>query len=158
MVVLNNLVENDLLNMSKLLNFMNIDTLFIFSIIADEALGLNVIELEHPSKIKYIEVGLKFFIENYLENPNNAYFWEHNKNSLYIMRDSNYSDIKGIFTTIQNTKVSIVRGSSQKSHMISPIDFRLSCYLMVIFNMDFKRFNYENSFNIISKDRYLPSS
>lgn len=158
MVVLNNLVENDLLNMSKLLNFMNIDTLSIFSIIADESLGLNVIELEHPSKIKYIEVGLRFFIENYLENPNNVYFWEHNKNSLYIMRDSNYSDIKGIFTTIQNTKVSIVRGSSQKSHMISPIDFRLSCYLMVIFNMDFKRFNYENSFNIISKDRYLPSS
>lgn len=158
MVVLNNSIENDLLNMAELMDFMNIDTLFIFSIIPDESLELNVVELEHPSKIKYIEVGLKFFIEKYLENPNNAYFWEHNKNTLYIMRDSNYSDIKRVFTTIQSTKVSIIRGGSQKSHMVSPIDFRLSCYLMLLFNMDFKRFNYENSFNVISKDRYLPSS
>jgi hypothetical protein len=65
--------------------------------------------------------------------------------------------VKELFTRVQDMKAEIVRGSSQKSHMVSPIDFRLSCYLMILFNMDYKRFNYENSFNILTKDRYLPS-
>lgn len=53
--------------------------------------------------------------------------------------------------------MNVVRGSSQKSHMVSPIDFRLSCYLMILCNMNYKKFYSENSFNIITKDRYLPS-
>lgn len=128
--------------------------LYIFSIIIDENFEYEVTEVNN---VKYIEIGLRYFIENYLENPNNVHFWEHNNNTLYIMRDGNYSDIKNIFIRIQNIEVSLVKGSSQKSHMVSPIDFRLSSYLLLLFNMDFREFNKQNSFNIVSKDRYLPT-
>jgi len=157
MVVFNNTVENDLVNISNLLNTMNLETWYIFSIIMDDSFECIIYELEPNSNIKYIEIGLKFFIENFLENPDND-FWKYNRNTLYILRDGNYSDLKEIFTIIQDTKVNIVRGSSQKAHLVSPIDFRLSCYLMILCNMNYKKFYTENSFNIITKDRYLPSS
>lgn len=40
--------------------------------------------------------------------------------------------------------------------MISPLDLRLSCYLMAIFKYDYKYISYLNAFNAITKDRYLP--
>lgn len=157
MVVLNNSVENNLMNMAKLANDMNLDTFYIFSIIICDTFKYKVREVEYPCKVKYIEVGLRFFIENFLEKDN-VNFWHYNKNTLYVLRNSNYSDIRELFTVIQNIKTKVVRGSSQKAHMISPIDFRLSCYLLILFDMNYKKFNSENAFNIIHKDKYLPSS
>jgi hypothetical protein len=40
-----------------------------------------------------------------------------------------------MFASINNCCVNVGRGGSQKAHMISPIDFRLSCYLMAMFNL-----------------------
>nr|YP_009750554.1 hypothetical protein [Tolypocladium cylindrosporum]QIJ60559.1 hypothetical protein [Tolypocladium cylindrosporum] len=141
--------------MSNLLDIMNLETWYIFSIIMDDSIECMVYEPKPNSNIKYIEMGYKFFIQNVLENSTKS-FWKYNKNTLYILKDGNYSDLKEIFTVIQDSKVSIVRGSSQKAHMVSPIDFRLSCYLMILCNMDYKKFKAENSFKTISKDRYLP--
>lgn len=42
-----------------------------------------------------------------------------------------------------------------KAHALSPLDFRLSCYLMAMFNFDYNLISSLNSFNIMSKDRYL---
>lgn len=155
MTILNNSIECDLWNISKFLNYMNIDKLYIFSIVIDKTMEYKVVETE---QVKYIEVGFKYFMENYLEGPNSTDFWKYNKSTLYILRNSDYSDIREMFTIIQDTKVRLVRGSSQKSHVVSPIDFRLSSYLMILFNMNYKKFITENSFNTLSKDRYLPSS
>lgn len=41
--------------------------------------------------------------------------------------------------------------------MVSHINLILSCYLLVLFNMNYQNFLYENYFNIISKYRYLSS-
>lgn len=155
MTILNNSIDCDLWNISKLLDCMNMDKLYIFSIVIDENMEYKVIE---AGQVKYIEIGFKYFIENYLEGSNSIDFWKYNKSTLYILRNSSYSDIKEMFTIIQDTKVRLVRGSSQKSHMVSPIDFRLSSYLMILFNMNYNKFFAENSFNTLSKDRYLPSS
>lgn len=130
------------------------EKLYIFSIVIDETMEYKLVE---TPQVKYIEIGFKYFIENYLESSNNADFWKYNKSTLYILRDSNYSHIKEMFTIIQDTKVKLVRGSSQKSHIVSPIDFRLSSYMLILCNMDFKKFNAENSFNYANKNRYLPS-
>lgn len=157
MAILNNSLDCDLWKITNLSNLMNMDSLYIFSISLDDNSDCRILEVEESSKVKYVEIGLKYFMENFLDNPHNGDFWKYNKNALYILRNGDYSDVKEVFTIIQNTKVRIVRGSSQKSHMISPIDFRLSSYMLLLCNMDFKRFNIENSFNIISKDRYLPS-
>jgi len=40
--------------------------------------------------------------------------------------------------------------------MISPLDFRLSCYLMAMLKFNYKFMSYLNSFNGIPKYRYLP--
>lgn len=93
-----------------------------------------------------MEININSFFKEFL--PNNNKFWEYNKDTLYILRNANSSDIK------EETK--LVRGSSQKSHVISPIDYRLSTYLMLFFNMNSKKFMKNNAF--LTKDRYLPSS
>lgn len=157
MVILNNSVENSLSNVANLSCYMGLDSLYVISIVMSEEFQYEIKEVESSCNVKYIEVGIRYFVEHYLENQNSDHFWKFNKNTLYILRDGNYSDVKALFTRIQDIKVNIVRGSSQKSHMVSPIDFRLSCYLMILFNMDYKRMNSENSFNLITKNRYLPS-
>lgn len=80
-------------------------------------------------------------------------FWKHNKNTLYILRDGNYSYLKDIFTVINGKETNIVRGSS----VVSPIDFRLSLYMMILCNMDYKKFCNQNAFNQVNKFRFLPS-
>jgi hypothetical protein len=97
-------------------------------------------------------------MENILGGEQNEDFWNLNKSSLYILKDGNYSNLRRIFTSVKGIKTSLVRGSSQKAHLVSPIEFRLSTYLMILSNMDFKKVTRQNAFQNIKKDRYLPSS
>jgi hypothetical protein len=64
-------------------------------------------------------------------------------------------DIKNLFAKIQNRNVNVGRGGSQKAHALSPLDFRLSTYLMAMFKFDYNLISSLNSFNFMSKDRYL---
>ena len=91
----------------------------------------------------------------YLNNPL-CNFLEHNKYTLYILKEGNYIDIKNIFGKINGFDTNIGRGGSQKSHMLSSLDFRLSCYLMAMFGFNYKYISSLNTFNYISKERYLP--
>lgn len=157
MVVPNERIENDLSQISNLLDNMNLDKLYIFSIIVDDKFNCNIIELEQGSNVIYIEIGIHSFIEGFLNSPHHN-FWEHNKKSLYILRDGNYSDINELFSIIQEDKYKLVRGSSQKAHLVSSVDFRLSCYMLILCNLNYGKASYENSsFHYLSKDRYLPS-
>lgn len=157
MAIINNSVENTLSNIAAASKFMNLDTLYICSIVIDDTFECEVLELEEPCKVIYMEIGIKFFMERMLDNPEHD-FWVYNKDTLYILRDGDYSDLKDLFTVVQAEKVNVVRGSSQKSHIVSPIDLRLSCYLMILYNMDYSKVASSNSFNILTKNRYLPSS
>jgi hypothetical protein len=103
-------------------------------------------------------VGSTYFINYFLNNSNsNMNFWHFNPNTVYILRDGNYADIKFLFTSIDNTPASIVRGRGQKHHAISPMEVRLSTYLIILCNMNFTKVNKENKFNSMTKERYLPS-
>jgi hypothetical protein len=88
-------------------------------------------------------------------NMKNSGFLSYNKHSLYIIRESNYLGIKILFSTIDDCQINLGRGGSQKAHMLSPLDFRLSCYLMAMFNFNHKLISNLNTFNDINKDRYL---
>ena len=83
-------------------------------------------------------------------------FLVYNKYTLYIFKEGSYLDIKNIFSKINGFDTNIGRGGSQKAYIISPLDFRLSCYLMAMFKFDYKYVSYLNAFNVVSKDRYLP--
>ena len=134
---------------------MKIDKLNIIAIYPLDTLEkINYINIKEPSNIKYLEVGADDFT-SYLNNPSYD-FLNYNKNTLYIIKEGNYIDIKNIFSKINGYKTNIIRGGSQKSHIMSPLDLRLYCYLMAIFKFDYKYISNLNAFNEITKDRYLP--
>jgi hypothetical protein len=70
MVVLNNTIESNLFNIAKFSSDMNLDTFYIFSIVVDDSFELKITEVDHPCKVKYIEVGVSFFVENFLQSEN----------------------------------------------------------------------------------------
>jgi hypothetical protein len=82
-------------------------------------------------------------------------FLEYNRNSLFIIRNGNFLDIKNLFGFVSEYRVNIGRGSSQKAHILSPLDFRLSSYMMAMFTGNYHLISYLNAFNDLSKDRYL---
>jgi hypothetical protein len=157
MVILKKSLITDLNNISRTAAYMKIERLHIISIVMDEKFEYQITEVNSPVKIVYIEIGFNYFLENFLGNPDNHQFWDYNRDSLYIFRDGDYSDIKTMFSYIVDKQVKMVRGSSQKSHIVSPIDFRLSSYLMILYDLDCRKINSNNAFNILTKDRYLPS-
>jgi hypothetical protein len=100
----------------------------------------------------YMEINPEEFI-NYLNTDSN--FLNHNNNSLYILRGGTYLDIKNLFAFIENCNVNVGRGGSQRSHMLSPLDIRLTSYLMAMFNFNYNAIKHYNTFNNIGKYTYL---
>lgn len=135
---------------------MNLKKFYIFSIIISETFEYDITEIKYPCEIKYIEIGLVYFVQNFL-SADYSKFWEYNKKTLYILRNGTYSDIKEIFRKIDNRDVQIIRGADQKGHVLSPNDFRLSCYLMILNNMNFSKAYFSNGFKDLKKNKYLPS-
>jgi hypothetical protein len=70
MTILNNSVECDLWKITNLSNDMNMDSFNIFSIVMSDTFECRVTEVEESSNVKYVEMGIKYFMENYLDNPN----------------------------------------------------------------------------------------
>jgi arginine deiminase len=152
MIIVREIKNINLYDLSKVLGCINIDKLYIFSINnLDISSKVDIIKVKEPSMVNYIEIGIENF--NAFLNIENSKITEYNRDSLYILRNASYIKVKNLLTKINGTDVSIGRGGSQKAHMISPKDFRLSCYLMAMFKGDFKLISYLNTFNDISKDR-----
>lgn len=152
MASVNNTMKISMSNITKSCKILNIDKLYIISIVMNDAYENEYVELKESCQIIYIRLGVISFIENYLRNPNQD-FWEYNKHTLYILRNADYSFIQKMFTSIHNTRIQIVRGNPRKSQILSPVDVRLSYYMLILCNMNSKKFNYNNSFNTT---RYLP--
>ncbi len=139
--------EVNLFEVAKLLDLMNINKLNIIAIYPLDTLEkINFVKINEPSVIKYLEVNADDFI-SYLNNPSYN-FLDYNKYTLYIIKEGSYLDIKNIFIKINDFDVNIGRGSSQKAHVVSPLDFRVSCYLMALFKFDYKYISYLNTFNV----------
>jgi len=153
MIVVRESTEIDLSDTSALLNSMKINELNIYSI-SNTADKSRTYKIKEPSTVNYFEIGVKIFTKH-LNDPK-INFLEYNLNSLYILRNANYIEVKQIITKINGYNVNIARGASQKAHILSPLDFRLSCYLMAMFNFNFKNISYLNAFNDLKKNRYLP--
>jgi hypothetical protein len=64
--VIKKYIGNDLETISKLASMMNIEQFYIFSIFPDKDLEYQIQEVEHPSKVNHITIGLNFFMENIL--------------------------------------------------------------------------------------------
>ncbi len=157
-VVVNKNMEFNFLELFKILNHLRINNLFIFSIHGSKEEVQKFEIVDKLCSIFYIEINIEDF-KQLLKNPNPnsilGYFFQYNKKSLYILRDNNYIDVKNLFTDIEGYRVNIGRGGGQKAHLVSPLEFRLSTYLMAICNMNYQLFSSLNTFNSINKKRYL---
>jgi hypothetical protein len=153
MVTIKDLKYINLDDFSKKLGDFGLDTLNIFSInIGYEFNTIDAIRTDKGSLINYFDIGSDKFIKFINSNDN---FLEYNKNSLYILRNGNFLDIKNIFSIVSGHKVNIGIGRSQKSHILSPLDLRLSFYMMAMFAGNYRLLSYLNTFYDLSKDRYL---
>lgn len=154
MVIINESQVIDLDQLSLMLGGMGIEELNIFSIYGSSLdTETTTIFSNKDSNVKYISINYDNFVE--LLNHENCNFLDFNKHSLFIARGGNWIDIKNLFATIRNKDVNVGRGGSQKAHALSNLDFRLSSYMMAMFNFDYNLISSLNSFNIMSKDRYL---
>ena len=155
-IILRENKEVDLFELTKLLNLMERDKLNIVALYPLDVLeNINYINIKEPSYVKYLEIGANDFITHCINNSS-FNFLEYNNNTIYVIKEGSYIDAKNIFSKINDFDTNIGRGDSQKAHLLSPLDFRLSCYMMAMLKFDYKYITYLNSFNIISKDRYLP--
>jgi hypothetical protein len=113
-------------------------------------------------KFRLENCGITFYalsIKDYLEilaKCTGAEFTLYNPYSLYILENGNYTDLKRMLTNIGGIKVDIVRGSSQKAHILSPLEIRLSFYISAMLECHYTKISYINSFNTLDKNRYLP--
>ena len=139
---------------SKILQYMRIERMTIFSIDNGSKLNtINSVTTNNGSNVTYIEMKPEYFIK--FLNQEGTNFIDYNMHSMYIIRGGNFIDIKNLFKMINDCHVNIGRGGPQKSHVLSPLDFRLSCYLMALFNFNNNLISSLNTFNDLSKDRYL---
>lgn len=107
-VVIKNLQWVNLQTLSKILAVMRIDRLNIFSI--DKNLELNTVKIISVNKdceVNYTEVRPDIFVRLFNHEGNN--FLDYNINSLYILRDGSYKEIKNLFSTINNSYVNLGR-------------------------------------------------
>jgi hypothetical protein len=139
--------------LSLSLKAMRIEKLEIFSI--DKNLDFNIKSTVSTkgSDIHYIEMNTEQFVK--FINGERYNFLDHNPFCLYILRDGNFLDIKNLFSLVNNCQVNVGRGGSQKSHFLSPLDLRLTSYLMAMFNFNYKLVSELNIFNYLTKDKYL---
>jgi len=150
-VSLRNSVDVDLWNTSAHLNTLNIEKLNIFSIEPKLNVQITVSDFDN---IKLIEIGFDDFMDQYMDTLDSDKLWKENSYSLYILRDSNFSDLYEMFKTFSTSK-KLIKGNSQKRHFLSPTDFRMSCYMLLLFNLNFNHFEKENDFRIIKKSVYV---
>jgi hypothetical protein len=151
MFFINELSYINLGELSKILAAMHLNELNIFSI-DDEVKEMRVTRRNNGSLISYIELRREQFI-TILNSKTN--FFDYNKYSLYILRDGGFLDIKNLFAKINGHEMNIGRGGSQKAHVLSPLDLRLSAYLMAMFNFNYGLISNLNAFNVLSKSKYL---
>jgi len=153
MMVIKELKYVNLDSFSAMLGHMGMEELNIFSIYDKLDIQPKNIFTNKGCKVRYMEVKLNVFTE--FLNIENKNFFDYNQNCLYIIRGGNYIDIKNIFASINNQECNLGRGGSQKSHMLSPLDLRLSSYMLAMSNFNHKLISSLNTFNYIPKDRYL---
>jgi hypothetical protein len=124
-------------------------------LIIDNINSTENINIDNYSTIQLIELGTQNFLD--LLSNSNIKFQDYNKDTLYIFKNSSYADIKLLFRNINDYTINIGRGGGQKYHMVSPLELKMSCYLMALFNFDYLKLSKLNTFNYVPKFRYLPS-
>jgi hypothetical protein len=150
--------ELHIFNLQDVSNALNAMKIYHLNIICIDKYNNGIVKelnIENPTSITYVEVGIDTFME-IIKDKEATNFLNFNKDTLYIFKDASYVDVKNLLVNIEGFDTSVGKGSSQKAHILSPLDIRLTTYVMAIYQWDHRYINYINTFNDITKDRYLP--
>jgi len=129
MIRIENYIKINLSNLSNILNYLRIKELNIFSI--QETKGTDeVAVIKGLTEISLIKFSKKDFLK-FSSNPEKRLL-DYNENSLYILRNGKYNDVKSLLRQICNCDVDIDRAIAQSYNVLSGLEFRLSCYLIAI--------------------------
>jgi hypothetical protein len=151
-IVINELSYISLDELSRILAAMHIKELNIISI-DDHLEKMKVVRRNNGSPIIYAEMTRENLVT--LLNNDKTDFSDYNRYTLYILRNGGFIDIKNLFTSINGYQTNVGRGGSQKAHFLSPLDFRLSAYIMAMFNFNYGLISNLNAFNVLDKAKYL---
>jgi hypothetical protein len=113
MVVINEERLINFHNLSKVLAYIKIKELNIFSIDNNLLNTINITEVNNGCKIIYIEIKPDVFTKLLNYNGNNLL--EYNKYSLYVLREGNYIGIKNLFSSINYSSVNLGRWRGSES-------------------------------------------
>ena len=120
MIVINEERLINLHTLSKVLAYMDINELNIFSIDNDNLSDtINITEVNNGCKTNYTEVKPDVFTRLLNYNGNN--FLEYNKYSLYLLRGGNYIGIKNLFSSINHNSVNLGRWRESESSYIKSL-------------------------------------
>lgn len=97
---------------------------------------------------------MKKFIE-ILENYDNN-FTDFNKHSLYIFNNSDFLNIKRVFSKNGTYNINISKEGGQRAHIVSPLEIRLFSYLLAIFNCQVNVLYNKIAFNKFDNNKYIP--
>jgi hypothetical protein len=81
-------------------------------------------------------------------------FGDNNKYTLYLLKKGTFDQIKTLFQVADREYVINFGKGSQKSHICSDIEFRLTLYLFALYNKDFNFLRYSNNFSNLNKNQY----
>ena len=74
-----------------------------------------------------------------------------NKKTLYIFRDTTYSDINYLLGFVGQDGINLVRGSGQKAHVLSALELRFMLYLKALKGNNFKSISKLNNSEVLPK-------
>lgn len=140
------------------LSMMGINTFFILYIMDTTQEDINFGHEPHTFRSNKVLFEVDYIAKkNYIPmiNSDSFNFDEMNKYCLYIFVDMSWFELAVMFKSA-NVDVIISGGSTSKRHLISPLQLRLSSYIIALFDMDSIEANNYNNFRNISKERYLP--
>lgn len=146
----------NLSHFASLLLALNIKKLNVFYISGDnEEYFVKRIKKDNCCELTFINTHVNDYLSLLAGNNGCKKFVNYNPHSLYIVENGSFIDIKRMINTVENLNVDVVRGSSQKSHVLSPLELRLSFYISAIFEGNYAKIFSINYFNTLEKRRYL---
>jgi len=137
---------------------IGINKLFIFYILDSPQEEIDVTLKTHVFRNNNIWFEVHYISkENYIPmiNSSSFNFSEINKYCLYIFLDLSWIELISMFKS-EDINIIVSGGSPTKRHLLSPLELRLSSYIIALFNMNSIEASNYNNFRHISKDRYLP--
>lgn len=143
--------------------FVNISSLGINKFFIVYIIDLTQEEIDSQYKSDFYRNNQLWFEVHYTSRQNfipminsgSFNFNETNKYCLYIFLGMSWVELITMFKS-EDINIIVSGGSPTKRHLLSPLEIRLSSYIVALFDMNTIEAINHNNFKFVDKERYLP--